>query len=147
MTPEAQTSHTALDLLSGYSRTTIDLMKHFMSLSVGIIVVVATFHERLAKGAIMVWTLPLSTISLLGCVLCAMRVCFDLIYSEAQFTFIRITALTGSLEDKRAVSVPDERATMVKRDRDVRRYLRGTNVTFAVGVVAIVLFVLRNFFR
>jgi len=146
MTPSAQNSHSALEILSGQYKLTIDLMKHLMSLSVGTIVVVATFHDRITKNAHMAWTLPLSIICLLLCVLFAMRVCFDLTYSAGHITSIRALGLIGNPTDEQLQSIKKGQAQSEKREKELSRYLMGSNLTFATGVVAIAIFVLRNFF-
>jgi len=146
MTPEAQNSHAAFELLSAHTKVTIDWMKHLMSLSIGTIVVVATFHDRISKNAFMVWTLPLSIICLLLSILCAMRVSFDLVYNDLHTTTLRIFSLTGNVTEQQMQSMGKSHAQAVKREEGLKRYLFSTNLTFAAGVVALVLFVVRNFF-
>jgi hypothetical protein len=66
MTPQPEKGHAAIEVLSGYSKLTIDWMKHSMTLSTGIIVVVATFRDHIQNGAIAVWALPSGMLLLMG---------------------------------------------------------------------------------
>ena len=143
MTPP-ENSHRALEILSGHFKVIIDFMKHLMTLSVGIIVVIATVHDRLSKGAKMLWLLPLSTVCLFACVAFALRVCFDLMYNDRNLIEIRVFALSGNITKEQAESVRKGQALTEKRDKQLGRFLVLVNLAFGAGVVGIAIFVLRN---
>lgn len=143
MTP-AENSHRASELLSSHFKVIVDFMKHLMSLSVGIIVVLATFHDRFSKASKMLWLLPCSMVCLFMCVGFALRVCFDLIYNDRHITELRVFALAGKITDEQTASVKKGQALTERRDKHLGRFLVLTNFAFGAGVVGIALFVFRN---
>lgn len=141
----AEDSGESFDSMIEYYKVFIDVVKSTTTLAAGILVLLATFHDKLSKGTHSPWLIVVAVITFLYCIVHNVTLCYNSIFIIGEYghdkTVVRIEADKQKVLDR----LRETNQKVGKLERRMRVSLRVSHWCFVVGIVAIGVFVLLNF--
>ena len=136
---------TQFDFEIDYYKVQIDLIKHTTTLAAGMLVVTATFHDKLSAHAEWKWLIFIATLSFLSCILCAVWtyfICANIVKDAV--TSKVITNANKKSDEIRRQELDTHHGTVRRKKPMLETPFKMFLLSFTVGMICFSLFIVLN---
>jgi len=140
----SERANSALKQLVDIYKYENDVMKQLTTISSGILILAATFHERLAAALHVKWAIAFSILALLVCVLFSVKACLQSVAVVSLYTQAQVSIALGGSAEKVSKDIVELITTKKKTDKSMEGAFRISHYCFALGVVLLGIFIIYN---